>query len=426
VHLSRLTIALALACAAAALAAPPHARAAADIRYGLTDDAWLLDGPGTPAERVARLQAIGVRVVRFSLRWNEIAPKAPAVPTDPDDAAYDWAADSAVLDALRHAHIEVVLQLVGTPAWANGGRGPNWAPATSSTFASFAAAAAREYPWVTRWLVWNEPNQRLWLRPTSPAVYVVRLLNPAYQAIHDVIPGAQVAGGGTAPRGGTGGVSPVAWLTGMHRAGALLDAYAHNPYPLDPKHETPTSGGCAHCTTITMATLGRLEALVAKDFPRARIWLTEYGYQSDPPDPLLGVSLAKQARYLAEGAYVAYHAPRVDLLMQFLYRDEPNIARFQSGLVTVTNAMKPSYHAFELPLAELSRSGTHTYLWGQLRAPATGQTATLERHTSAGWSEVATIRRGAGGFFRWNGTLARGSIVRLVAGTVTGADLTIT
>jgi len=241
-----------------------------------------------------------------------------------------------------------------------------------------------------------------------------------------VIPGAQVAGGGTAPRGGTGGVSPVAWLTGMHRAGALLDAYAHNPYPLDPKHETPTSGGCAHCTTITMATLGRLEALVAKDFPRARIWLTEYGYQSDPPDPLLGVSLAKQARYLAEAAYVAYHAPRVDLLVHFLYRDEPSIARFQSGLTTIANAVKPAYHAFELPLAELSRRGTHTFLWGQLRAPGTGPLATLERHTEAGWRRVAAIRRGAGGFFRWNGTLPRGSIVRLVAGTVTGANLTVT
>ena len=45
----------------------------------------------------------------------------------------------------------------------------------------------------------------------------------------------------------------------MHRAGARLDAYAHNPYPLDPKRETPLRGGCARCTTITMATLGRLE-----------------------------------------------------------------------------------------------------------------------------------------------------------------------
>ena len=412
--------------ALAALVLPARARSAADIRYGVTDDAWLLDGPGTTTQRVAKLQTIGVRVVRFSLRWNEIAAEKPATPTDPDDPAYDWTADTTVLDALHAAKIDVVLQLVGTPAWANGGRGANWAPTSAATFAAFVTAAAHEYPWVRKWLIWNEPNQAIWLRPTSAAVYTIRLLNPAYTAIHDAIPGAEVGGGVTAPRGSSNGVSPVTWLKTMHAVNARLDAYAVNPYPLDPKSETPTSGGCTECSTITMATLGRLETLVAANFPSARIWLTEYGYQTDPPDPVLGVSLAKQARYLAEGAYVAYRAPRVDLLMQFLYRDEPNIARFQSGLVTVTNAVKPSYHAFELPLAELSRSGTHTYLWGQLRAPAAGQTATLERHTSAGWSEVATIRRGAGGFFRWNGTLARGSIVRLVAGTVTGADLTIT
>ena len=35
-------------------------------------------------------------------------------------------------------------------------------------------------PWVKLWLVWNEPNQRRWLRPTTPQTYVTKLLNPAY------------------------------------------------------------------------------------------------------------------------------------------------------------------------------------------------------------------------------------------------------
>ena len=85
-----------------------------------------------------------------------------------------------------------------------------------------------------------------------------------------MISGAQVAGGGTAPRGSTGGVSPVAWLTGMRAAHARLDAYAHNPYPLDPKRESPLHGGCENCTTITMATINRLVALVGARTSRAR------------------------------------------------------------------------------------------------------------------------------------------------------------
>ncbi|HEX7626142.1 MAG TPA: hypothetical protein VF379_03730, partial [Gaiellaceae bacterium] len=271
----------------------------------------------------------------------------------------------------------------------------------------------------------NEPNQVRWLRPTTPAVYVTRLLNPAYAAIHAAIGGAKVAGGGTAPRGSTDGVSPVAWLTGMHTAHAKLDAYAHNPYPLDPKRETPLTGGCARCTTITMATISRLVTLVARYFPSARIWLTEYGYQSNPPDRLLGVSPALQARYIGEGAYAAYRTPRVDLLIHFLYRDEPDVSRFQSGLVTLGDVPRPAFAAFQLPLAQIKRSGARVSLWGQLRAPSAGTSARVERKAGAAWRLVASVRASAGGYVRWTGVLPRGAVVRIRAGSLAGASLTI-
>jgi hypothetical protein len=411
--------------AASGLVAPPRADAATDVRYGLTDDAWLLDGRGSLESRLTQLDTLGAQVVRFSVRWDQVAHMRPTVPTDPTDEAYVWGKDDVVLDGLRAHGISVVLQLVGTPSWANGGRASNVAPTSGSSFAAFATAVARRYPWVKRWLIWNEPNQVRWLRPTSAAVYTTRLLNPAYAAIHAAISGAQVAGGGTAPRGSSGGVSPVAWITGMRVAHARLDAYAHNPYPLDPKRESPFKGGCDHCTTITMATLNKLVTLVTRNFGGARIWLSEYGYQTNPPDKFLGVSPALQARYIGESAYAAYHAPRVDLLIQFLYQDEPDLARFQSGLVTLTNKRKPAYNAFELPLAQLSRTGTSTSLWGELRAPAAGPSARLERRVGAQWRTVATLAPGSTGFFRWAGTLARGSIVRVHAGAVVGASLTI-
>jgi hypothetical protein len=414
-----------LAVAAAFAAVSRGAAAAPGIEFGLTDDAWLAHGPGSVDDRVTTLQRLGVRVVRFTLRWDEIAASAPSTPTDPQDPAYDWSEASAVLDALHAAGVDVVVQLVDSPPWANGGKPPNYVPKAASSFAAFATAAARRFPWVRKWVVWNEPNQARWLRPTSAPLYVTRLLNPAYRAIHGVIPGAQVAGGGTAPRGGAAGVSPVAWLVGMHRAGARLDAYAHNPYPLDPKRETPLRGGCARCTTITMATLDRLERLVSRYFPRARIWLTEYGYQSNPPDRLLGVAPSLQARYVSEGAWAAYRAPRVDLLIHFLYRDEPSLARFQSGLVTIDDRAKPALAAFELPLAETTRTGIVTSLWGQLRAPGAEGAAVLERRVGSTWRRVASLGASAAGFVRWRGRLARGAVVRLHAGGLTGAPLTI-
>jgi hypothetical protein len=174
-----------------------------------------------------------------------------------------------------------------------------------------------------------------------------------------------------------------------------------------------------------MATLNRLVSLVAHDFPGARIWLTEYGYQTNPPDRFLGVSPALQARYESEGAYIAYRTPRVDMLIHFLYRDEPTLARFQSGLMTLGDTLKPSFAAFELPLAETARSGSRTSLWGQLRAPAAGSTATLERRTGATWTRFGTIHPGTGGFFRFTGSLPRGTVVRVHAGSLVGAPLAI-
>src|SRR5438552_18448869 len=56
------------ACALTAGAAhPAGARAASGIQFGLTDDAWLTDGPGTLDARLDKLQAIGVKVGRHPL-----------------------------------------------------------------------------------------------------------------------------------------------------------------------------------------------------------------------------------------------------------------------------------------------------------------------------------------------------------------------
>jgi hypothetical protein len=57
----------------------------------------------------------------------------------------------------------------------------------------------------------------------------------------------------------------------------------------------------------------------------------------------------------------------VTLLIQYLVSDEPHVDRFQSGLFTVHGVAKPAYYAFRFPLAQVTRSGTRTSLWGQVR-----------------------------------------------------------
>jgi hypothetical protein len=389
--------AILLAALLGALLVPAASSASPYVRYGIQDDAWLEYGTGddtTVVQRAEQLKSMGVDIVRLTINWRQV---------EPERGVYDWSIPDATLNALHAQGISALVTLWGTPAWANGGRPQNWVPKSKWTFAAFARAAATRYPFVHMWTIWNEPNQRIALRPTSPRTYVQQLLNPAVAAIHHASPHSLVAGGVTAPRAATGGVSPIAWIAGMKAAHAHMDAYAHNPYPLRPG-ETPTSGGCDHCTTVTMATLPRLLSAVQRAFgTHMRIWLTEYGYQTNPPDRLLGVSYATQAKFVSDASLVAYEAPRVDVLIHYLVQDEPNVARWQSGVYTVTGKPKPALQAIRFPLAIRSRVRTRTTLWGQVR-PGGRERYKLLRYADGRWNSVGVYRT----------TTARGYFSRVV------------
>jgi len=391
-------------------------QASKGVQYGIQDDAWLEYGPGTLDQRLATFKHLGVPLVRFTLHWNEIALQRPAHPASPRDPAYDWRPTDRVLRGLHRYGLTPVVTLVGTPAWANGGRTPNFAPPHPRDFAAFARAAARRYPWVRYWLIWNEPNKRLWLRPTRAAIYVQHLLNPGYEAIHSVLRNARVGGGVTAPRGGLGGVAPVTWVHGMALAHAELDAYAHHPYPSSPA-ETPSSGGCPNCPSITMATLPKLLILIRRYFGPKPVWLTEYGYQTNPPDTFLGVPPKKQATLLSLAAMRVWRLPRVTMLIQYLYRDEVALGRFQTGLVYADDRPKPSLQGFKLPFAQMRRDGDRAVLWGQIRGGPHGrQTYRLEVLHRNVWEAVGHDRlTNNDGFFVRTLRLKRGALLRIWA-----------
>lgn len=408
-------VALIVAAVVVTAVAAGGAQAGPAVVYGIQDDAWIAYGPGTVADRIAVLQHLGLGIVRVTVRWDAV---------EQTSGTFDWTSSDAVLEPLRAAGLEAVVTLYGTPAWANGGRAPNVAPLRGADFARFAHAAAEQYPAVHRWTIWNEPNQRRWLSTASPAQYVTKLLNPAYAAIHSASSAARVAGGVTAPRGGTGGLSPVAFIRGMGRLKPRLDAYAHHPYSLA-RGETPWSGGCDHCDTITMATIGRLVTETRKAFGPIRLWLTEVGYQSNPPDRF-GVPPPVQASYVAATAYGAWATPRVDLVIQYLYRDEPGVGRWQSGLETAAGQAKPAMAAVIAPLAQMRRTGSRTSLWGAIRPGSGARAYSLQRWNGAEWTAVGGVQR-----TRVDGTIRRelrasqGVRLRLWANGVPGNVLVV-
>ena len=128
----------------------------------------------------------------------------------------------------------------------------------------------------------------------------------AVEGIKVVTLGAsKVACGVTGPRGNNNpstdraSVSPIPFLRAMKAAGAKgFDAYAHHPY-YGRTSETPSTKpppgihGNAP-TAVTLGNLGSLITEVNRLYGKKRIWLTEYGYQTSPPDLIFGVSWQKK------------------------------------------------------------------------------------------------------------------------------------
>jgi len=399
-------LALVLAALAGALLVTGSAAASPFVKFGIQDDAYLAPGPSLEPN-LQTVDQLGVGLVRYIVNWRRIAPRKPRHPANPGDPAYDWTDADATLGALYARGATVLATLVRTPAWANGGRGQNAPPTSKYALSAFAVAVAKRYPWLHLWEIWNEPNLQSFLKPNSPRLYVQRLLNPAYVELHLLDPANRVAGGATSPRSTSTGLSPVAFMRGMSAAHAQLDAYSHHPYPVT-RGETPfgfARGVCRFCTgVLTMANLEKLIREVKRDFGPARIWLTEYGYETNPPDPS-GVSWALQSRYLAEAARRAFAAPNVDLLVQFMIQDELRLKGWQSGLISRTGLPKPAFNSFMLPIVVVGRTGTRTRIWGQVRPGFGRRTYQLQRLTTAGWTPIGGPAR----------TDVRGTYTRVVS-----------
>ncbi len=376
----RLVLAAALAAAAglcvSAASAAPH------MAIGVYDEGETFFGD---AERVfAEYQSLHVDVLRVNLYWGGklgVARNRPFNAADPRDAAYDWTLyDRTVTYAAAHG-IRILFSIVGTPKWANGGASPNRPPSDYSFLRGFAYAAAARYsgmyigndgrtlPAVRLWAAWNEPNNPAFLRPqfarkggkwvVQSAIAYAKICTAVYTGVHSTMfRNEKVACGVTAPRGNNSpgssrpSVSPVAFVTAARKAGMKsFDAYAHNPYYGVPT-ETPTTrppgthSGQAP-TAITLANLDVLIKVVSHLYGPRRIWITEYGYQTRPPDPHFGVSWALQAKYLTQAFAVARGNPRIDLMLWFLVRDEPALSGWQSGLMTVGGTKKPAFSAFQ-------------------------------------------------------------------------------
>ena len=378
----RAALLAAVAALVAALVGASTAHASKFIQKGIYDDAQILYG--NPDKVFPVLQQVGTQVIRVNLWWggpNGVARRRPANASNPADPAYDWSTYDRTVRYANAYKMAPIFTVIGTPGWANASAGWNAAPSSPADLKAFVTAAARRYSGkyklpdgttnvrVSKWIAWNEPNNPVFMKPqfvrsgdtwvVQSAIDYAKICNAVVGGVKSVNATSKVACGVTSPRGnnqpGTSrtSTSPLAFLRAMKKAGAKgFDAYAHHPYYGSPS-ETPTTKPPPgkRGQPPTAVTLGNFEALtkeIAALYGNVRIWVTEYGYQTNPPDRQYGVSPALQALYMKQAWTKLAANPRVDMMVWFLLRDEARVgAGWQSGLYTVGGARKPSREIFE-------------------------------------------------------------------------------
>ena len=355
---------------------------------GIEDNAQIL---GNATQVLPDIAALKPQVFRFTIFWSQIARRRPSNPTNSDDKAYDWSKVDAVVNEMNTLKIPVLLTIVSTPAWAGGGSKGLNAPKRAIDLQNFAYAAASRYngthldangaklPRVVRWEAWNEPNLATHLTPqwtaigkkkvvgdpfcfgkswvpASPTIYR-GILNAIYRGVHAAGKKAHisetVAGGATAPYGRgpcavVPGFAPLAFLRDLVTKPVSLDVWSHHPYRNARQNAKPYTGD-----NIDVQGMPRLYAALTKAFHRkVLVWVTEFGSQTNPPDKLVGITPAAQARQLKTTYSTLKASGRVKMLVWFLVRDEDIAGRqfyagFQSGLETFAGKRKPAFSVFE-------------------------------------------------------------------------------
>lgn len=306
---------------------------------------------------LGRMQRAHVRIVRWGLRWSRIQPFKWLPP--------NWRATDAMIGGLASRGIRVLPVLTGTPRWA--ADTPETPPLQSSEaregWRRFVAAAVHRYGpggeyWgsryrrqfpggpvrpITAWQVWNEENLVHTFPPRPSPRRYARLLRIAHDAIATQDPDAEVVAGGM-----PGFVEPRAWdyldrLYRQPRVKSAFDAVAIHPYAPDPRH-----------VTVQLKRIRRV--MRAHHDRRSRVWITELGWGSDPPDRFgLNAGIRGQTRMLERTLprlIRTRHRWRIKHVFWYEWRDPPRGPGHCSfcesaGLFWHDQTPKPAWRAFK-------------------------------------------------------------------------------
>ena len=355
------------------------AGSASAVDVGVVDDYGI--APANSPGFLDTVVALGMRENRLSIPWDPAAPT-----TIQNQQALEQYMMLATLRGLR-----VVFTVTPTKATAITSD-----PGAAGAYVAFLQQLARSFPMVKDFVVGNEPNQpRFWQpqfgrrgQPLSPAAYYA-LLARSYDGLKGVNPEITVIGLGLSPRGNDQpkarenvSISPVRFLNGLgkaYRRGGrrkpIMDALSFHPYP-DRDRDSLMKGyrwpnaGIPNLGRIKQAFWDAFHGTPQPTFREGRsrgsltLRLGEIGWQVGvlpgsagayygresvrPTDEATQAGIYAQAvRYLACDA-------SVQSMLFFLLRDEPDLERWQAGLIRADGTARPSFESVKATIAQTS------------------------------------------------------------------------
>jgi hypothetical protein len=175
------------------------------------------------------------------------------------------------------------------------------------------------------------------------------------------------------------------------------DGFAYHPYSF----EAPPDVAYGGPETVHLADLDRLSALLDQLHQRGRIakplplYLTEFGYESNPPDTRRGVPPETQSRYISLGSYLAWRNPQTRMFSQFLFQDLRDPRDYQTGLIYADGRDKPALQAFKLPFwaeAREAEGQRYVLVFGQVRPGSGPQKVQIETQGADGvWRDAPSL-----------------------------------
>jgi hypothetical protein len=356
----------------------PRATAAPGLFVGVTDNAlrW------RPFDAVAVARDLGVTAFRISLAWapGQIEPSA-------DDEA-----DLETMVAAA-AGLRIVVTVYGSARDA-----PRDAAARDA-YCTYVRTVLERYPTIDDVVIWNEPNLSFFWQPqfnvdrtsAAPAAYEALLARcwdvlHAYRRAVNVVMTTSPNGNDDPGASSNVSHSPGAFIRKMgaaYRASGrtqrIFDTVGHNPYGtssaeppalrhLAPEHiaegdvdrlvQALDDGFGGTGQPVPSACVDAVPSCVA-------IWYLEAGYQTVPdaarrlyytgrendaravPDDAAAAGEPTQSTQLTAGIELAYCQPSVGAFFNFLLWDEPDLERWQSGVLWVDGGRKSSYAALQ-------------------------------------------------------------------------------